>query len=119
MDKCRWQYWQGISQSVRFLACPQGLLEACGRIRMQKSIGQKLSAVKAFEMGVVDKTLPVEDVVNEAVEHADTIGGLPKVGYEIIKQNREEVIAEAVKVREDQKKRFSSRAGIRVRRANA
>jgi enoyl-CoA hydratase/carnithine racemase len=54
-------------------------------------------------MGIVDKILPIENVVKAAVEHADTIGGHPKVGYEIIKQNRVEVIAEAVKAREDQK----------------
>ncbi len=85
---------------------PDRLLHALAGIRRAREMmesGEFYPAEKAFEMGIVDKILPVENVVNAAVKHADTIGGLPKVGYEIIKQNRVEVIVEAVKAREDQK----------------
>ena len=54
-------------------------------------------------MGIVDKILPVENVVKTAIEHADTLGSLPKVGYEMIKQNRVEVIEEQVTARQDEK----------------
>ena len=73
------------------------------RAREMMESGEFYPPEKAFEMGIVDKILPIEDVVKAAVEHAGTMGGLPKVGYEIIKQNRVEVIAEAVKAREGQK----------------
>ena len=85
---------------------PDRLLHALAGIRRAREMmesGEFYPAEKAFEMGIVDKILPVENVVSAAVEHADTIGALPKVGYGIIKQNRVEVIAEAVKAREDQK----------------
>jgi enoyl-CoA hydratase/carnithine racemase len=65
--------------------------------------GDFYPADKAFEMGIADKILPVADVVKAAVEHADTLGSLPGVGYEMIKQNRVEVVVEAVKTRQDQK----------------
>ena len=85
---------------------PDRLLHALAGIRRAREMmesGEFYPAEKAFEMGIVDKILPVENVVSAAVKHADSIGALPKVGYKIIKQNRVEVIAEAVKAREDQK----------------
>jgi enoyl-CoA hydratase/carnithine racemase len=78
---------------------------------------------KAFEMGIANKILPVEDVAKAAVEHADTLGSLPKVGYGMIKQNRVEVIAEAVMARQDRKETafieswYSDEARERLREA--
>ena len=60
---------------------------------------------EALEMGLVDKILPIENVVKAAIEHADTLGSLPRVGYEMIKQNRVEVIEEQVTVRQDEKEK--------------
>ena len=60
---------------------------------------------EALEMGLVDKILPIENVVKAAIEHADTLGSLPRVGYEMIKQNRVEVIQEQVTVRQDEKEK--------------
>ncbi len=85
---------------------PDRLLHALAGIRQAREMmesGEFYPAEKVFEMGVIDKILPLENVVQAAVEHAHTIGGLPKVGYEIIKQNRVEVIVEAVQARENQK----------------
>jgi enoyl-CoA hydratase/carnithine racemase len=88
---------------------PDRLLHALAGFRRAKEMmesGEFYPPEKAFEMGIVDKILPVKDVAKAAVEHADTIGGLPKEGYRIIKQNRVEVIAEAVMARQDQKERI-------------
>jgi Delta3-Delta2-enoyl-CoA isomerase len=85
---------------------PDRLLHALAGIRRAREMmesGEFYPPEKAFEMGIVDKILPVEDVVKAAVEHADTLGSLPKVGYGMIKQNRVEVIVEAVMARQDQK----------------
>jgi enoyl-CoA hydratase/carnithine racemase len=73
------------------------------RAREMMDSGEIYPAQKAFEMGIADKVLPVGDVVKAAIEHADTLGSLPKVGFEMIKQNRVEVVAEAVMARQDQK----------------
>jgi enoyl-CoA hydratase/carnithine racemase len=85
---------------------PDRVLHALAGIRRAQEMmesGEFYPPEKAFEMGIVDKILPVEDVVKAALEHADTLGSLPKVGYGMIKQNRVEVIAEAVMARQDQK----------------
>ena len=85
--------------------------------------GDFYPADKALEIGIADKILPVADVVKAAVEHADTLGSLPKAGYGMIKQNRVEVVVEAVKTREDQKETafieswFSNEARERLKEA--
>ena len=73
------------------------------RAREMMESGEFYPAEKAFEMGVADKILPVGDVVKAAIEHAEMLGSLPKVGFEMIKQNRVEVVAETVMARQDQK----------------
>ncbi|MGA8179062.1 MAG: enoyl-CoA hydratase/isomerase family protein [Desulfobacterales bacterium] len=85
---------------------PDRVLHALAGVRIAQEMmesGEFYPPEKAFEMGIVDKILPVEDVVKAALEHADTLGSLPKVGYGMIKQNRVEVIAESVMARQDQK----------------
>ena len=81
------------------------LVGVCKAREMMES-GEFYPSNKALEIGIVDKILPVEDVVKAAIEHADTLGSLPKVGYEMIKQNRVEVIEEQVMSRQDQKEAY-------------
>jgi len=93
------------------------------RAREIMDSGDFYPADKALEIGIADKMLPVADVVKAAVEHADTLGSLPKAGYGMIKQNRVEVVVEAVKTREDQKETafieswFSNEARERLKEA--
>ena len=93
------------------------------KAREMMDSGDFYPADKAFEIGIADKMLPVADVVKAAVEHADTLGSLPKAGYGMIKQNRVEVVVEAVKTREDQKETafieswFSNEARERLKEA--
>lgn len=85
---------------------PDRVLHALVGIRKAREMmegGEFYPAEKALEMGIVDRILPIEDVVKAAIEHADALGMLPGVGYELIKQNRVEVIEEAVRTRQDQK----------------
>ena len=93
------------------------------KAREMMDSGDFYPADKAFKIGIADKILPVADVVKAAVEHADTLGSLPKAGYGMIKQNRVEVVVEAVKAREDQKETafieswFSNEARERLKEA--
>ena len=68
--------------------------------------GEFFPSNASLEMGIVDKILSIENVVETAIEHADTLGALPKVGYEMIKQNRVEVIKEQVIARPDEKEAY-------------
>ena len=81
------------------------LVGVCKAREMMES-GDFYPSNEALEMGIVDKILPIEDVVKTAIEHADTLGSLPKVGYEMIKQNRVEVIKEQVTARQDEKEAY-------------
>ncbi len=85
---------------------PDRVLHALAGVRIAQEMmesGEFYPAEKALEMGIVNKILPIEDVVKAAVEHADTLGSLPRVGYGMIKQNRVEVIEEQVMARQDVK----------------
>ena len=88
---------------------PDRLLHAIAGVCKAREImegGKLYPSNEAFEMGIVDKILPIEDVVKAAIEHVDTLGSLPKVGYGIIKQNRVEVIQEQVMARQDEKEAY-------------
>ena len=85
---------------------PDRLLAALAGVCNAREImesGEFYPSSKALELGIVDKIIPIENVVKTAIEHADTLGSLPKVGYEMIKQNRVEVIEEQVMKRQDEK----------------
>jgi enoyl-CoA hydratase/carnithine racemase len=85
---------------------PDRLLHAIAGVCRAREImesGKLYPSNEALEMGIVDKTLPIENVVEAAIERADTLGSLPKVGYEMIKQNRVEMIEEQVAARQDDK----------------
>ena len=88
---------------------PDRLLHAIAGVCTAREImesGKLYPSDEALEMGIVDKILPIENVVKTAIEHADTLGSLPKVGYEMIKQNRVEVIEEQVAARQDEKEAY-------------
>ena len=88
---------------------PDRLLHALVGVCKAREImesGEFYPSNAALEVGFVDKILPIEDVVNAAIEHADMLGSLPKVGYKIIKQNRVEVIEEQVTIRQDEKEAY-------------
>ena len=73
------------------------------KAREMMDSGEFYPAEKAFDMGIADKVLPMGDVVKAAIEHAAALGSLPKVGFEMIKQNRVEAVVDAVNERQDQK----------------
>ncbi len=88
---------------------PDRLLHAMAGVNKAREImesGKFYPSDEAVEMGIVDKALPIENVVKAAIEHADNLGSLPKVGYEMIKQNRVEVIVEQVSARQDEKEAY-------------
>jgi enoyl-CoA hydratase/carnithine racemase len=88
---------------------PDRLLHAIAGVCKAREIlesGKLYPSNEALEMGIVDKILPIENVVKTAIEHADKLGSLPKVGYEMIKQNRVEVIEEQVTARQDEKEAY-------------
>jgi enoyl-CoA hydratase/carnithine racemase len=85
---------------------PDRLLHAIAGVCRAREImesGNLYPSNEALEMGIVDKILAIENVVETAIEHAETLGSLPKVGYEMIKQNRVEMIEEQVAARQDDK----------------
>lgn len=85
---------------------PDRLLHAIAGVCKAREImesGKLYPSNEALEMGIVDKMLAIENVVEAAIEQANTLGSLPKVGYEMIKQNRVEVIEEQVMARQDKK----------------
>ncbi len=65
--------------------------------------GEFYGPEQALALGLVDRVLPLERVVEEAVEMADELGALPSVAYGMIKGNRVESILADVKKREAEK----------------
>jgi enoyl-CoA hydratase/carnithine racemase len=61
--------------------------------------GEFYEPEQALEIGLVDRVLPLERVVEEAVEMAEVLGSLPGAAYGMIKGNRVETILEEVKRR--------------------
>jgi enoyl-CoA hydratase/carnithine racemase len=88
---------------------PDRLLHALAGVCNARDImesGEFYPPDKALEMGIADKIIPIEELVKTAIEHADTLGALPKAGYEMIKLNRVEVIEEQVMARQDEKEAY-------------
>jgi len=85
---------------------PDRLLHAIAGVSKAREImesGKLYPSNEALEMGIVDKILSIENVVTTAIEHADMLGSLPRVGYKMVKQNRVEVIEEQVMARQNEK----------------
>jgi enoyl-CoA hydratase/carnithine racemase len=68
--------------------------------------GDFFEPAEALEMGMVDEVLPVEAVVDKALEHAEKLGTLPGRAYGMIKQNRVEKTAAEVLAGEMEKERY-------------
>jgi Delta3-Delta2-enoyl-CoA isomerase len=88
---------------------PDRLLHALAGVCKARDImesGEFYPPDAALEMGIVDKIIPIENLVKTAIEHAAKLGSLPKVGYEMIKRNRVEMIEAQVTAREDEKEAY-------------
>jgi len=85
------------------------VLHALAGVRYARRImecGDFYTPAEALEMGMVDQVLPVEAVVNNALEHAEKLGSLPGAAYGMIKQNRVETTAAEVLAGEAKKERY-------------
>jgi enoyl-CoA hydratase/carnithine racemase len=67
--------------------------------------GEFYGPEQALELGLVDRVLPLERVIEEAVEMADELGALPGVAYGMVKGNRVENIVAEVKRRGAEKEK--------------
>jgi len=65
--------------------------------------GEFYGPEQALALGLVDRVLPLERVVEEAVEMADELGALPSEAHGMIKGNRVEIILTEVKRHEAEK----------------
>jgi enoyl-CoA hydratase/carnithine racemase len=77
-------------------------------VRLARKImeaGEFYGPEQALELGLVDRVLPLERVVEEAVEMAGELGALPGMAYGMIKGNRVENILAEVKRRGEEKER--------------
>lgn len=85
------------------------VLHALAGVRYARRImecGDFYAPAEALEMGMVDQVLPVEEVVNNAIAHAEKLGSLPGAAYGMIKQNRVETTAAEVLAGETEKERY-------------
>jgi len=85
------------------------VLHALAGVRHARKVmegGDFYAPAEALEIGMVDEVLPVEEVVNKALAHAEKLGSLPETGYGTIKQNRVETTVAEVLARETEKERY-------------
>ena len=85
------------------------VLHAVSGVRHARKImegGDFYAPAEALAMGMVDEVLPVEEVVDKALEHAEKLGSLPGAAYGMIKQNRVETTAAEVLAGEAEKERY-------------
>lgn len=59
--------------------------------------GEFYHAEESYRMGLIDRIVPSENVVREAVEKADSVGRLPGNAFAAIKRNRVETIETRVR----------------------
>lgn len=81
-------------------------LAGTGNARKMMESGELYSPEAALNMGVVDEVLPVEAVLQRAIELAGNLGSLPEEAYTAIKKNRVEITAAEVRARESEKERY-------------
>lgn len=65
--------------------------------------GEFYEPEQALELGLVDRVLPLDRLVDEAVEMADELGSLPGAAYGMIKGSRVETILGDIKARGTEK----------------
>jgi len=86
-------------------------------------IGEFYAAQKALEMGMVDKVLPQETVLDESVKRACALGASPSKAFAMIKRNRVEQVESQVLSCLDEKTEgfldcwFSDQARARLKEA--
>jgi enoyl-CoA hydratase/carnithine racemase len=59
-----------------------------------------------LQMGLVDRVLPVDQVVAAAVEKVAALGSMPRQGYAMIKQDRVESVVEQIARRFEEKDKY-------------
>jgi enoyl-CoA hydratase/carnithine racemase len=62
------------------------------RARDIMEIGEFYEPQELLEMGVVDGVLPLEEVLQGAVEKAQLLGSMPEEAYRLIKRSRTEIV---------------------------
>ena len=67
--------------------------------------GEFYGPEQALELGLVDRVLPLERVVEEAVEMAGELGALPGLAYGMIKGNRVETVRAEIMARGAEKEK--------------
>ncbi len=85
------------------------MLHALSGVRHARKVmegGDFYPPAEALEMGMVDEVLPVEEVVNKALEQTEKLGALPGAAYGMIKRNRVETTVAEVLARETEKERY-------------
>ena len=73
------------------------------RARDIVGMGEFYAAEEAFNMGLVDAVLPVDNVIAKAIERARLLGGMSQEAYRIMKQNRVEGIVQRILAKWEEK----------------
>jgi enoyl-CoA hydratase/carnithine racemase len=68
--------------------------------------GEFYTVDEAQKMGMVDRVLPVEHVLRESVDKADTLGQLPENALTMIKRNRVELVEAQILARLEDKEQY-------------
>jgi enoyl-CoA hydratase/carnithine racemase len=61
---------------------------------------------QAYEIGLVDQILPLEEILPAAIEKASKLGALPQQAYTLIKRNRVESISALIRAKLAEKERL-------------
>jgi len=69
-------------------------------------LGEFYQPKDLLSMGLVNKVLPSEQVLTEAIKNAKTLGNMPQNAFARIKQNRTEGVKEQILSRLDEKENF-------------
>jgi enoyl-CoA hydratase/carnithine racemase len=89
------------------------LLRCIAGVRNAREIaesGEFYQPAESLQMGMVDRVLPLEQVLPDAIEKARSLGALPQEAYAIIKRNRvEEVETRVLTHLEDKMQLFLER----------
>ena len=85
--------------------------------------GDFYEAEESYRMGMVDRLLPMEDVVRESIEKAASLGQFPGNAFAMIKRNRVETVEARVRSGLEAKERlfienwFTEEAQVRLAEA--
>ncbi len=68
--------------------------------------GEFYPAEQLLEMGMVDRVLPLDEVLPKAIEKAQSLGAFPQKAYAMIKHNRVETVEAQIRAQLEEKERF-------------